>query len=116
MKAFTLRRAVGEQARIHSDGEWQLRFRDGSARDFAHRRFALEKWLCHKTAPDDEILYTFLNDGADLSAVLAALETAGIPRAEIEVEPAAQNRVMARLVDQRGRHIPRKTDSTKAGK
>lgn len=94
-KAFMLRWATGDQIRIPytRDGEWQLRFKGGSAaRDFASKRLSLAHWLAVKNSSDDEILYSFIDDGAEISDVLHNLHASGIPDNEIEIDHSAGSR------------------------
>jgi hypothetical protein len=85
-KSFQLRWATRDQARIHSYGEWQLRFKDGAARDLANRKLRVDHWLSRRDPPGDEVIYTFINDAATLSEVFATLVAGGLPEKEIEIE------------------------------
>lgn len=93
-KNFQLRWAKRDEARIHSGGEWQLRFKDNAAHDLANRRLSVDRWLSHRNSSDDEIIYTFINDIATLSEALADVTAAKIPEEEIEIE-APELRVSA---------------------
>lgn len=88
-KAFMLRWEAHE-TRVHSSGEWQLRFKDGASYDFANKHLPLAHWLSVKKSPDDETLFSFIDDGARLSAVLQNLHAAGISSDQIEIDPSAQ--------------------------
>jgi hypothetical protein len=83
-KAFQLRWAHGRQARIHKEGEWQLRFRDGSAHEFADKRLSLDKWLSVKNASTDETIYTFQRQ-VIFADCLDDLLGAGLPESDIEL-------------------------------
>jgi hypothetical protein len=83
-KPFQLRRAVGNDARIHREGEWQLRFRDSNAHKFAEERLYHNDWISHKDAPDDEIIFTFQHLEKQ-PGPLANLIARGIPKEQIEV-------------------------------
>jgi hypothetical protein len=82
-KPFKLRWATGKEARIHQEGEWQLRFRDGAARDSAAKRLNVNNW--YPTNEPDEIIYIF-HMRREISEPLANLIAAGIPKEEIELQ------------------------------
>jgi hypothetical protein len=83
--AYRLRWAEGEEARMNLSGEWQLRFRDSAARDFAHQHLNLSEWLSFQKTSADEIVYTYLKS-SDTSVVLDNLIKSGIPKQDIEIE------------------------------
>jgi len=85
-KSFQLRWATRDEARIHSAGEWQLRFKDGAAHDLANRRLGVDHWLSRRDPRQDEVIYTFINNTATLSEVFATLVAGGLPEKEIEIE------------------------------
>jgi hypothetical protein len=91
-KEFMLRWATADETRVHAGGEWQLRFKGGRSHDFANKCLFLSQWLSVKNSSDDEILYTFINDGAQISDILHKLHAAGIPADEIEIAPSAGSR------------------------
>jgi len=93
-KEFTLRWATGDQIRTPyiRDGEWQLRFKGCTGHDFANKRLFLAHWLSIKNSLDDEILYSFIDDGAQITDVLQNLYAVGIPANEIEIDPSAESR------------------------
>ncbi|HYW40299.1 MAG TPA: hypothetical protein VE957_19495 [Terriglobales bacterium] len=92
IKEFMLRWATADKTRVHEGGEWQLRFKGGRSHDFANKRLFLSHWLSVKNSSDDEIVYTFINDGAQISDVLRKLHAAGIPADEVEIDPSAGSR------------------------
>jgi hypothetical protein len=100
-KAFMLRWATGDQIRIPyvRNGEWQLRFKGGAAHDFADKRLFREHWLSVKNSSEDEALYSFIDDGADLPKILQNLQASGIPDNEIEIDPSAGSQAAAKLSD-----------------
>lgn len=88
-KNFQLRWATGADARIHSDGEWQLHFKHGAARDFANKHLSRNEWLAPSARPDEakeppaEIYYIFWKQVAR-PVVLENLVRAGIRENDIE--------------------------------
>jgi hypothetical protein len=93
-KELMLRWATGDQIRIPDtrDGEWQLRFKCSTGRDFANKHLSRAQWLGIESSLDDEILYSFIDDGAKISDVLQNLHASGIPHNEIEIDPSAWSR------------------------
>jgi len=89
---FMLRWATADEVRVHAGGEWQLRFRGHRSRDFANQCLFLDHWLPVKNSSDDEVFYTFINDGARLSDVLHKLHASGIPADEVEIDAPAESR------------------------
>ncbi|HEY2390266.1 MAG TPA: hypothetical protein VGK22_03760 [Candidatus Angelobacter sp.] len=88
-KSFELRRATGDQVRLpDTKQEWQLRFRDDAAKNFADGLLSRKEWL---GISGEEQLYTFINEDASLADVLKNLELAGIPTQEIEVTLTAKS-------------------------
>jgi hypothetical protein len=84
-KAFRIRWVPATKGRLNSKGEWQLRFRDKVAYDFANTRLNTNLWLGITSPDDDEKLWTFTDENAGLLDVLNNLMAAGIPKNDIDV-------------------------------
>ncbi len=83
---FKLRLADGENAKLHTSGEWQLFPENGDAHEFARRHLNKELWV---TVPDSPAPFTFVRDNVPLSAVKRTVRDAGISESEIRVESQA---------------------------
>jgi len=82
MKPFKLLWATGKEARIHPEGEWQLRFRNDVARDYAAKRLNVNNW--YPTNELDESIYIF-HMRREIPEPLANLIAAGIRKEEIDL-------------------------------
>ena len=74
----------GEEARLHTSGEWQLHFANRDVKDYANklRDFC---WLAPNPSKE-ELCYIFKFANASAPDVLNNLLSAGIPKEEIEVK------------------------------
>jgi len=80
--AFQLRWVEGEEARMNHGGEWQLRFRDHAAYEFAKKRLDINLWQGIRHETDEEKVFVFIPipEKTDPKANMVA---AGIPANEI---------------------------------
>lgn len=84
-KNFQLRWATGPDACMHSDGEWQLHFKQvAGPRNFANKHLSLAEWLAYPKDTDHVIYYVFWKR-EPRSVVLENLIRSGIPKDDIEI-------------------------------
>lgn len=83
-KKFQLRWVSGEEARLHTSGEWQLHFANPDIKNYANKRLGFH-WLSSNVGKD-ELFYTFKSPNASPADVLNNLLSAGIPKEEIEIK------------------------------
>ena len=83
-KKFQLRWVSGEEARLHTGGEWQLHFASSSIKEYANNRLDF-RWLT-PILGKGELFYVFKVANAGLPVVLSSLLSAGIPKEELEIK------------------------------